>query len=515
MPLSKFTADDLPAFKRAITQHSHDAMDDIDMIFDIETRGDGVSKESRFTKMVRHFRSLTDTDAALLKAVNAVYTSRQPIGAWRQWEELRQLESTVFKRVGVTHVEGKGYQFVTEMKVPSSPTPTPAPAAKGPVPSPSAAREASKTLKNAALFAARQDHEGWSAWEQEEAEHTTSLRRDAERQEAEERAELGSVAEWERQASEDTEHARREAERQDVEERESVAEWEREAVVDAEDAYRESQAREWRNDSTQSNSDKEKRSRIASQNGHQLADAQSEVVKGKQVWPTQVRAQKKPDLSARDTRDEKAPGATSPGASPKPEVPAELDRFGFASEDTATSSVPGPTDPEEKKRVFIVQGRDIRPVQELERFIAFLQLGILTFQEAKRLTGKPTPATFDIVLTALQHAGAIIVLLSPDEEASLRPQLGRPEGGFQPRQNVLLEAGLAYGLAPDRTIFVRTDTPMRPISDIVGLHFITMDGSEAQREALFDALDGIGMGPNPMRRSLSDHLAGKFQVPDL
>lgn len=494
MPLSEFTADDLPAFKRAITQRSHDEMDDIDMIFDIETRGEGVSKESRFTQMVRHFRSLTDTDAALLKAVNAVYTSRQSIEAWRMVEQLRQLESTVFKRVGVEHVEGKGYQFTQEAK------PKTAERAVGGFKVPSTPSSAavhhftvSKQRNKAERAQPREDYEGLSAWEQADAAHMDSLRQDAERQAAEERAEHGSMAEWEWQAAAENEHAQREAERQDEEERNeraAMAFQEREAQTDAEDAHRESEARRKLNIATQPYRATQQRTKKESE-----SDVATEAAR----------------QTARDNERRK-------GSSPR-ELAEQVGHEDSGevtenSEKQRAKAAAGPSTKPERNKVFIIQGRDAAPVEELEKFIHFLGLKVLTFMEAKSLTGKATPATFEIVLTALEHAGAIIVLMSPDEEATLRPALGEGhvDSGYQPRQNVLLEAGLAYGVAPERTIIVRTDGPLRSISDIVGHHYVTMDGSWDQRQSLIDALHNAGLSPQPDSGNLLHHLAGAFKV---
>lgn len=173
------------------------------------------------------------------------------------------------------------------------------------------------------------------------------------------------------------------------------------------------------------------------------------------------------------------------------------------------------------KEVFVVQGRDGRPVHELERFLSFLNLKVMRWGDARKRVGKAQPTTFEIVQAGLMHAGAVIVVLSPDDQAALRAELspeveqGRPvlsDAGFQPRQNVLLEAGLAYGMAPEKVIFVQSATGMRAISDIDGFHFIRMDGSWTQRENLVHSLRAAGMSPEPTYSNLTDRLAGPFAV---
>lgn len=175
------------------------------------------------------------------------------------------------------------------------------------------------------------------------------------------------------------------------------------------------------------------------------------------------------------------------------------------------------------KEVFVVQGRDSRPVHELERFLYFLNLTVLRWGDARKIVGKAQPSTFEIVEAGLRNAGAVIVVLSPDDQATLRPELnsdddgreGPNDGGFQPRQNVLLEAGLAYGMAPEKVIFIQSATGMRPISDIQGFHFIRMDGSWHQRENLVESLKVAGVAPEPRTLNLTDRLAGPFKVEPL
>lgn len=169
----------------------------------------------------------------------------------------------------------------------------------------------------------------------------------------------------------------------------------------------------------------------------------------------------------------------------------------------------------DKKYVFIVQGRDHRPVQALEQYLHFLGLKVLTWVDAVKLTGKSAPETFEVVKTGLAKAGAIIVIFSPDDEARLNPVLTpnepaeRPTG--QPRQNVLLEAGMAFAMAPERTIFVKS-AHTRAISDIQGFHWVYMNGAWDSREDLKNRLENAGLAPAPARDNLMDTLAGPFKV---
>ena len=90
------------------------------------------------------------------------------------------------------------------------------------------------------------------------------------------------------------------------------------------------------------------------------------------------------------------------------------------------------------------------------------------------------------------------MLLTPDEEARLRQELRRPgdderqgEFWFQPRANVLFEAGMALGRQPARTILVEVGRT-RPFSDVAGRYVIHLDDSLARRQELAGRLKLAG-----------------------
>ena len=171
----------------------------------------------------------------------------------------------------------------------------------------------------------------------------------------------------------------------------------------------------------------------------------------------------------------------------------EVERFWSAQDDQDSSNAP-PVDP---RVVFVIHGR--QKLTEVHSFLRALGLVPLEWSQARRITGKSTPLTWEIVDTALREAGAIVVLFTADDEARLREDLwGSHESVLekqvmnQPRQNVLFEAGVAYGRAPQRTVMIRIGGNHRPISDLAGHHLIQLTNDGASRQEVADALRNAG-----------------------
>ena len=175
-----------------------------------------------------------------------------------------------------------------------------------------------------------------------------------------------------------------------------------------------------------------------------------------------------------------------------------------------------PTPSPSNDRVFVIHGRQL-----LGHFHAFLRaIGLkpLEWSNARTLTGKPTPYTWEIVDMALSQAGAIVALLTPDDDARLRQHLWSEGDNVlekqylsQPRQNVLFEAGVAYGRQPERSVLVRVGSH-RPMSDLAGHHIVQLDDSLQSRLSVADALRAAGC---PVDLSGSDWItAGAFSLPE-
>lgn len=168
-------------------------------------------------------------------------------------------------------------------------------------------------------------------------------------------------------------------------------------------------------------------------------------------------------------------------------------------------------------KVFVVHGRDLRPVGILRRYLLFLGLHVMAWSEAVALTEKSQPHTYDIVKAGIDHAAAVIVIFSPDDLARVKDDFSEssddPDRTLQgqPRQNVTLEAGMAFATAPDRTIFLRSGST-RGISDIAGFNWVSLNGTWDSRADLKSRLEKAGAAVRLGAYNLADDLTGPFKV---
>jgi predicted nucleotide-binding protein len=163
----------------------------------------------------------------------------------------------------------------------------------------------------------------------------------------------------------------------------------------------------------------------------------------------------------------------------------------FLTQHRRTTSAPAhdeTTAPLDPRQVAVAYGRDPQAVEALFDFLKDLGLRPLRWEQLRALTGKTSPYTGEIVDTAFAVAQAVVVLFTPDDEARLNPELhGKREPEHereftgQPRQNVLIEAGMALKTHADRTIIVEIGQ-LRPISNLAGMNTVRIgDGSVADR----------------------------------
>ena len=170
--------------------------------------------------------------------------------------------------------------------------------------------------------------------------------------------------------------------------------------------------------------------------------------------------------------------------------------------------------PTDTRQVFVVHGRNDIARVALFTFLRSIGLDPLEWSEAVKATGQPTPYIGEILNAAFSRAHAVVVLLTPDDEACLRQQFrsdSDPQHEVEPsgqaRPNVLFEAGMAMGRDSNRTILVEIGA-VRPFSDIGGRHILRLDNTPQQRQQLAQRLETAGC---PVNLHGSEwHTAGDF-----
>lgn len=172
--------------------------------------------------------------------------------------------------------------------------------------------------------------------------------------------------------------------------------------------------------------------------------------------------------------------------------------------------------PATPRQVMVVHARNLEMRDAMFAFLQSLDLRPLEWSELRAKTGKTAPYVGEILDVAFAEAQAVVVLLTPDDEARLRQELHQPgdpphetELTFQARPNVLFEAGMAMGRNPDRTIIVEIGD-LRPFSDIGGRHVVRMSNRSEDRQELANRLKDSGCPVN-LAGTLW-HKAGDFSL---
>lgn len=150
------------------------------------------------------------------------------------------------------------------------------------------------------------------------------------------------------------------------------------------------------------------------------------------------------------------------------------------------------------RKVFVVHGRDSVLRSSMFTFLRALGLEPIEWNKAAKATKKGSPYVGEILDKAFQEASAVVILLTPDDQARLKKKFVKKSDPKwettltgQARPNVLFEAGMAFGTNQNSTILVQVGE-LREFSDIGGRHVIRLhDGAEA-RQQLADRLDSAG-----------------------
>jgi hypothetical protein len=128
-----------------------------------------------------------------------------------------------------------------------------------------------------------------------------------------------------------------------------------------------------------------------------------------------------------------------------------------------------------------------------------------------------SPFIGDIVKYGMEQAQSYVVLFTPDEQATLHPNLCKNNDldkeieRWQARPNVLLEAGMALAIDSDRTFLVVLGNAALP-SDLDGRRFFHLNNTTDARKNLVNALR---KNKCPIKESGDWHntsLAGDFEA---
>jgi predicted nucleotide-binding protein len=149
------------------------------------------------------------------------------------------------------------------------------------------------------------------------------------------------------------------------------------------------------------------------------------------------------------------------------------------------------------RRVMVVHGRNREARTAIFLFLRALGLAPIEWEQAVAATGTGSPHNLSAVRAAMDTAQAVLVLLTAEERAGLLSQLADDDDENeiqlrgQPRQNVVLEAGMAMGIDQERTILVELG-PIRQASDFAGLNTVRLTNDPTTRAGLRSRLITAG-----------------------
>jgi predicted nucleotide-binding protein len=148
--------------------------------------------------------------------------------------------------------------------------------------------------------------------------------------------------------------------------------------------------------------------------------------------------------------------------------------------------------------VFVVHGRNAKLRNSMFNFLRAVGLKPLEWTQIIKMSKKGTPYIGTLLETAFSKAAAVVVLITPDDEARLKkifvkkrdPNYEKQLTG-QARPNVLFEAGMAFGRDSNSTVLVQVGN-VRPFSDVTGRHIVVMNNTAERRNELAVKLSNAG-----------------------
>jgi len=139
--------------------------------------------------------------------------------------------------------------------------------------------------------------------------------------------------------------------------------------------------------------------------------------------------------------------------------------------------------PANSRNVFIVHGRDKKTLTNVVTYLKQHGLNPFTFEDAKELVETSLPTIIEVVDKGMAEAQAVLVLLTPDDEARLK--VGGEASKGQARPNVIFEAGIAFGRYRKRTVLVEYEEPSM-FSDLHGFYTVRLKEGDGGIEGLED-----------------------------
>lgn len=173
-------------------------------------------------------------------------------------------------------------------------------------------------------------------------------------------------------------------------------------------------------------------------------------------------------------------------------------------------------------KIFLVSGRDRAARDALEKLLRSWGLEVIDWEGAIEATEDAAPHARQVLDAGFNKAQVAVVLFTGDEVAMLRHDLcadheRETEGVLapQPRQNVLVEAGIALALFPRRTVFVQIGR-LRAVSDLAGVQTVVLDWTNASISNLWRRLKIAGCKmTKPAHDAPPDAAAWDADLPDV
>lgn len=169
----------------------------------------------------------------------------------------------------------------------------------------------------------------------------------------------------------------------------------------------------------------------------------------------------------------------------------------IADEEVKDEDVSEPN-PEKANRVFVVHGRDMVTLSSVLDYLNETGFEPLTFEEARMLLDTASPNLLQVVDKGMKESGAVVVLITPDDVGRLREETDE-ELKARPRENVVFEAGIAFGRYRDRTVLVELDVPSI-FSDLHGYFVVRLTKGKDGIEGLEKVVQQVRLAVSKLKK---------------